>query len=76
MRRSLQVLVGAFGWKEEVAEEGVWLDRGVELGVVVGRYTLVPVCPLIKSSLSELQGEHTHTYSTRRRTRSLARFHS
>lgn len=45
---------------------GVWLDRG---GWGGGRwYTLVPVSPLIKSSLNEPEGEHTHTYTSRRHT--------
>lgn len=58
-------------WKEEVAERGL-AGRGGGVGGGGGRwYTLVPVSPLIKSSLSEPEGEHTHTRTTRRRAHTL-----
>ena len=42
---------------------GVWLDRGGGWeGVVGGGTPLSPEAPLIKSSLNEPEGEHTHTY--------------
>lgn len=34
-------------------------------------YTLVPVSPLIKSSLNEPEGEHTHTHMNNTHTHSL-----
>lgn len=48
-----------FGWTAE-AGGGVWGG---------GRwYTLVPVSPLIKSSLKEPESEHTHIYTIRTHT--------
>ena len=55
------------GWcvcarREEVAEGFGWTEEGGGGGG--GRwYTLVPVSTLIKSSLNELEGEHTHTHT-------------
>lgn len=55
-------------WKEEVAEGFGWTEGGMGGG---GRwYTLVPVSPLIKSSLNEPEGEHTHTHTQHARTQS------
>lgn len=52
---------------------GVWPDRG-GWGVGGGRwYTLVPVSPLIKSSLSEPEGAHTHLHIAQTHTQSHTR---
>lgn len=50
-------------WKEEVAEGFDWTGGMGRWAMGAGGrwYTLVPVSPLIKSSLKELGSEHAHT---------------
>lgn len=62
--------------REEVAEGFGWTggEGGGYWGAGRRWYTLVPVSPLIKSSLKELERENTRTHNTH--THTLTRGHS